>query len=78
VFAFRMREPLTSLQLSRLNPGTPARLHHIRGHIVHRRGSIFWRHAHLRGDVAGAVGTRTVTVTAARHAASPPAVRIAR
>ncbi len=44
-------------------PGT--RLHHVRGHLVRRGNSIFWRSPHLRGDPAlGMVKTRTVRFTA--------------
>lgn len=38
------------------------RLHHVRGHVVHRGGTTFWRAPHLRGDVALGVVRRTVTV----------------
>jgi len=41
------------------------RLHHVRGHLVRRGDSIFWRSPHLRGDPAlGMVKTRTVRFTA--------------
>jgi hypothetical protein len=40
--------------------GAP-RLHHVRGHIVRRDDTIFWRRAHWRGHLRlGAVRTRTV------------------
>jgi hypothetical protein len=40
----------------------PARLHHVRGHLVRRGSKLFWRVPHLRGSArAGSVRTRTVT-----------------
>lgn len=38
------------------------RLHHVRGHVVHRGDTTFWRAPHLRGDIALGVVRRTVTV----------------
>lgn len=39
----------------------PARLHHVRGHLVRREDRIFWRMAHLRGHaLQGFVRSRTV------------------
>ncbi len=39
------------------------RLHYVRGHLVRRRGRIFWRSSHLRGDISIAPpGTRTVAM----------------
>jgi hypothetical protein len=51
------------------------RLHHVRGHLVRRGSSLFWRVPHLRGSArSGVLRTRTVTWTfdnpAARQAAS--------
>jgi hypothetical protein len=38
------------------------RLHHVRGHLVRRGGTLFWRMPHLRGSArAGTIRTRTVT-----------------
>jgi hypothetical protein len=38
------------------------RLHHVRGHLVRRGSTLFWRVPHLRGSArAGSVQTRTVT-----------------
>ena len=38
------------------------RLHHVRGHLVRRGSTLFWRVPHLRGNArAGTVRTRTVT-----------------
>jgi hypothetical protein len=38
------------------------RLHHVRGHLVRRGSTLFWRVPHMRGSArAGAVRTRTVT-----------------
>jgi hypothetical protein len=38
------------------------RLHHVRGHLVRRGSTLFWRVPHLRGSArAGTVRTRTVT-----------------
>ncbi|HUI59976.1 MAG TPA: hypothetical protein VLX90_07125 [Steroidobacteraceae bacterium] len=39
------------------------RLHHVRGHIVRREDSVFWRRSHWRGHLRlGAVQSRTVTL----------------
>ena len=39
------------------------RLHHVRGHLVHRRGKVHWRLPHYRGHLRlGAVHSRTVTL----------------
>jgi hypothetical protein len=38
------------------------RLHHVRGHLVRRGSTLFWRVPHLRGNArAGTIRTRTVT-----------------
>jgi hypothetical protein len=38
------------------------RLHHVRGHLVRRGSTLFWRVPHLRGNArAGSIRTRTVT-----------------
>lgn len=43
--------------------GCSRRLHIVRGHLVRRGGSVFWRRSHWRGDpLAGIVATRTVTL----------------
>jgi len=48
---------------SRLSP----RLHHVRGHIVRRGATVFWRSPHLRGSARlGRVRTRTVALSFAR------------
>jgi hypothetical protein len=42
----------------------PLRLHHVRGHIVRRANSIFWRIPHLRGRAsAGIVRSRSVCLS---------------
>jgi hypothetical protein len=42
----------------------PPRLHHVRGHIVRREDRVFWRMAHLRGQVLqGLVRSRTVSLS---------------
>ena len=41
----------------------PARLHTVRGHMVHRSGHAFWRRSHLRGDPSRPGWVRTVRVT---------------
>lgn len=42
---------------------TAPRLHHVRGHIVRREDSVFWRRAHWRGHLRlGSVQSRTVTL----------------
>jgi hypothetical protein len=40
------------------------RLHHVRGHLVQRRGRTFWRSSHLRGDQSGPPVKKTVLVSA--------------
>jgi hypothetical protein len=42
----------------------PCRLHHVRGHLVHRSGKIFWRAPHLRGDPERVIASKTVRVRA--------------
>jgi len=43
------------------------RLHHVRGHIVRRGATVYWRRPHLRGSAQlGRVRTRTVELTFAR------------
>jgi hypothetical protein len=44
------------------------RLHHVRGHIVRRGSSVFWRSPHLRGSArSGQVRSRTVLLTYGSH-----------
>ena len=44
--------------------GRARRLHHVRGHLVRRGNTIFWRIPHLRGNSrVGSIRTRTVTWT---------------
>ena len=44
------------------------RLHHVRGHIVRRGSSVFWRSPHLRGSARlGEVRSRTVLLTYGSH-----------
>lgn len=39
------------------------RLHFVRGHLVHRQGTIFWRTSHMRGKPEiGSIHTRTVSL----------------
>jgi hypothetical protein len=48
-----------------------ARLHHVRGHIVRRADSVFWRRSHWRGHLRlGSVQSRTVTLRLAAAARS--------
>jgi hypothetical protein len=52
-------------EASRLSP----RLHHVRGHIVRRGTTVFWRSPHLRGNARlGRVRSRTVALSFARAA----------
>jgi hypothetical protein len=45
-------------------PGRSRRLHHVRGHLVRRGSTLFWRVPHLRGKArAGSIRARTVTWT---------------
>jgi hypothetical protein len=59
--------PLLPEYKSGLGSGSEAsrrlrRLHHVRGHLVRRGSSLFWRVPHLRGNArAGSIRTRTVT-----------------
>jgi hypothetical protein len=47
------------------------RLHHVRGHLVRRGTSVFWRSPHVRGRVSlGAVRTRTVCLAFERRPAA--------
>ncbi len=57
---------------TRLSP----RLHHVRGHIVRRGTSVYWRSPHLRGSARlGQVRSRTVLLTFSKAVAAPaPAV----
>jgi hypothetical protein len=51
------------------------RLHHVRGHIVRRGAAVFWRVPHIRGSARfGQVRTRTVELSFAHGAGSPPAM----
>lgn len=46
----------------------PSRLHQVRGHLVRRGSTVFWRSGHLRGRVAyGRIATRTVLL----HSGAP-------
>jgi hypothetical protein len=46
----------------------PSRLHHVRGHIVRRGNSVFWRMPHVRGRAfAGIVRSRTVCLSIERR-----------
>jgi hypothetical protein len=54
------------------------RLHHVRGHLVRRGSTLFWRVPHLRGSArAGSIRTRTVTwlfdpsISSARTSGNP-------
>lgn len=45
-----------------------ARLHLVRGHLVNRKGHLFWRSAHMRGTLAKRpIRSRTVTVSMGGH-----------
>ncbi|HEY3786016.1 MAG TPA: hypothetical protein VGL55_12100 [Steroidobacteraceae bacterium] len=44
------------------------RYHHVRGHLVRRRGTIYWRAPHWRGHVRlGSIRTRTVALGVSRE-----------
>jgi hypothetical protein len=52
-------------------PGRSRRLHHVRGHLVRRGSTLFWRVPHLRGSArAGTIRARTVTWNVDMPAAS--------
>jgi hypothetical protein len=59
--------PPECLGYSRTSPGggrRGPRLHHVRGHLVRRGSTLFWRVPHLRGSAhSGRVRARTVTWT---------------
>jgi hypothetical protein len=45
------------------SPRRAPRFHHVRGHIVRRHNSIYWRAPHWRGHIRlGSVRSRTVTL----------------
>jgi hypothetical protein len=55
------------------------RLHHVRGHLVRRDTSVFWRSPHLRGSASrGVVRSRTVCLSFARPRADHGELRGAR
>jgi hypothetical protein len=57
----------TSESAGELSERQSPRLHHVRGHLVRRENSVFWRVPHLRGSAArGAVHSRTVCLSFAR------------
>ena len=64
---FEVSAPLLPEYKSECSSGTGTsrrfrRLHHVRGHLVRRGSTLFWRVPHMRGSArAGSVGTRTVT-----------------
>jgi hypothetical protein len=48
----------------------PARIHHVRGHIVRRGLNVFWRSPHVRGRATlGSIRTRTVCLAFNGHGA---------
>ncbi len=52
------------------------RLHHVRGHLVRRGNTLYWRVPHVRGKARwGSVRTRTITWTFACPGAVPSPVR---
>jgi hypothetical protein len=53
------------------------RLHHVRGHFVHRAGKTFWRSPHLRGDVEKPIVQKTVVVHGGRLGSAPGGRRYA-
>jgi hypothetical protein len=58
----------TASASSRLSP----RLHHVRGHIVRRGASVFWRAPHVRGHARlGQVRSRTVVLTYGQSISQP-------
>jgi hypothetical protein len=58
------RPPVLGYQRSGESNRFSPRLHHVRGHIVRRGSSVFWRSPHLRGSARlGQVRSRTVLLT---------------
>ena len=52
------------------------RLHHVRGHLVRRGSTVFWRIPHLRGSRrAGVIRTRTLTWTFDGAGSASPEIR---
>ena len=56
--AFQSRRDIADATARRLS-----RLHFVRGHMVRRGPSIFWRRSHLRGDASSDMVRRTVNVS---------------
>jgi hypothetical protein len=55
-----LQTPARTGALGRVSP----RLHHVRGHLVRRDSTVFWRSPHLRGSSRlGQVRSRTVTIS---------------
>jgi hypothetical protein len=54
------------------SPRSHARLHHVRGHIVRRGATVYWRSPHLRGSARlGSVRSRTVALSLAGPRSAP-------
>jgi hypothetical protein len=55
-----LQTPASSGASARTSP----RLHHVRGHLVRRHSTVFWRSPHLRGsERLGQIRTRTVAIS---------------
>ncbi len=66
LYASSLPRPASGGDSRRLHP----RLHHVRGHIVRRGATVYWRSPHLRGSARlGRVSSRTVELKFARQAA---------
>ena len=65
--SIRLGQARNSLARSgQLRTKSSPRLHHVRGHFVHRAGKTFWRSPHLRGDVKKPIVQKTVLVHGSR------------
>jgi hypothetical protein len=58
------RQPPSPNSLHQELSRRPSRLHHVRGHLVRRHATVFWRSPHWRGHIRlGSVRSRTVDLT---------------
>ena len=73
--------PLPSQAPGSASARASPRLHHVRGHLVRRDSTVFWRSPHLRGSGRlGQIRTRTVEISyrgASRQGAPQAAARLA-
>ena len=58
-------EAVSRVAIASAEGRSASRLHHVRGHMVHRDQATFWRRSHFRGDASAMVLSRTVSVRSA-------------